>query len=66
MSLSPLRLPSEPGAWLGWVSERATGGLTDAGAQVAALKEAPPGDEAILQLWNESASRSATSSPSAP
>ena len=51
--LSPLRLPSEPGAWLGWVSERATGGLTDAGAQVAALKEAPPGDEAILQLWNE-------------
>ena len=51
--LSPLRLPSEPGAWLGWVSERATGGLTDAGAQVAALKEATPGDEAILQLWNE-------------
>jgi thimet oligopeptidase len=51
--LAPLRLPADPDGWLGWVSERATSGLTDAGGQVAALKEAPPGDEAILQLWND-------------
>ena len=52
-TLVPLDLPHEPEAWLDWVSERATAGLRDAGGQVAALKEAPAGDEAVLQLWND-------------
>src|SRR6201995_4223029 len=51
--LAPLRLPTVPDAWWDWVSQRASGGLADAGGQVAALKEAPAGDEAILQLWND-------------
>src|ERR1700759_468033 len=51
--LAPLRLPTVPDAWWDWVSQRASGGTQDAGAQVAALKEAPAGDEAILQLWND-------------
>ena len=51
--LSPLLLPGRPAEWLSWVSERAARGLADAGAQVAAIKEAAPGDEAILELWND-------------
>ena len=51
--LAPLSLPARPDEWLPWVSERASRGLADAGAQVAALKAAAPGDAAILELWND-------------
>jgi thimet oligopeptidase len=51
--LAPLDLPTEPEGWLTWVTTRATTGLTDAGGEVAALKEVPAGDTAILQLWND-------------
>ncbi len=51
--LQPLELPTRDEDWLGWVTERARHGLSTAGAEVAALKDAPPGDETILQLWND-------------
>ena len=51
--LQPLELPSREEGWLDWVNERAGGGLSLAGAEVAALKDATPGDEAILQVWND-------------
>jgi thimet oligopeptidase len=50
---APLALPTEDGAWLGWVQERASAGLRDAGSAVGALKSAAPGDEAILHVWND-------------
>ncbi len=49
----PLSLPTRPDGWSAWVTDRATTGLADAGGEVAALKEVPPGDTAILQLWND-------------
>ncbi|MCW2807530.1 MAG: Peptidase [Marmoricola sp.] len=51
--LHPLALPSQEAAWLEWVHERATTGLSNAGSDVAALKSAPAGDGAILQVWND-------------
>ncbi|MCW2760548.1 MAG: Peptidase [Marmoricola sp.] len=51
--LEPLTLPTEDAAWLEWVTERASTGLSDAGSEVAALKVAPAGDGAILQVWND-------------
>jgi thimet oligopeptidase len=51
--LHPLELPTRDEDWLGWVTERARRGLSTAGAEVAALKDAPAGDETILQLWND-------------
>jgi thimet oligopeptidase len=53
VDLEPLVLPPVDGDWLAWVRERATTGLIDAGNDVAALKSAPAGDGAILQLWND-------------
>jgi thimet oligopeptidase len=49
----PLELPTHEDAWLEWVTERAQQGLASAGAEVAALKDAPAGDLTILQLWND-------------
>src|SRR6478609_8418351 len=51
--LEPLALPTDEGAWLDWVRDRAGSGLLDAGGAVAALKEAPAGDATVLQLWND-------------
>ncbi|MFL6062052.1 MAG: M3 family metallopeptidase [Marmoricola sp.] len=53
MSLVPLSLPTDD--WKGWLDERARGSLRTAADQVAALKTAPAGDTAILQLWNDAA-----------
>ncbi|MEO7351279.1 MAG: M3 family metallopeptidase [Marmoricola sp.] len=51
--LEPLTLPAEDGAWLEWVTERASTGLSDAGNDVLALKSAPAGDGVVLQVWND-------------
>ncbi|MET0997491.1 MAG: peptidase M3, partial [Marmoricola sp.] len=51
--LEPLALPTDEGAWLDWVRDRAASGLVTAGGAVAALKEAPAGDSTVLQLWND-------------
>jgi thimet oligopeptidase len=51
--LQPLTLPAEDDAWLAWVNERATRGLSDAGSDVAALRSAPAGDGVVLQVWND-------------
>jgi thimet oligopeptidase len=51
--LEPIALPAEGGGWLGWVTERSTSGLSSAGSDVCALKSAPAGDGAILQVWND-------------
>ena len=51
--LAPLVLPTEEGAWLAWLTERASTGLSDAGRDVAALKSAPAGDGVVLQVWND-------------
>src|SRR6478735_8139414 len=50
--LQPLELPTRDEDWLGWMTERARGGLSTAGAVIAALKLTPDGDETVLQLWN--------------
>lgn len=49
----PLHLPAAEGNWLDWLRDRAANGIRDAAGEVAALKMAPPGDGAILQLWND-------------
>jgi thimet oligopeptidase len=55
--LEPLALPTDDptdeGAWLDWVRDRASSGLVTAGGAVAALKEAHAGDSTVLQLWND-------------
>ena len=51
--LQPLVLPTRDGEWLDWVDERARTGLATAGGGIAALKDAPAGDGAVLQLWND-------------
>ncbi len=51
--LQPLALPTRDDHWLEWVTERAEHGLAAAGAEVAALKTAPPGDPTILHVWND-------------
>jgi thimet oligopeptidase len=53
IDLQPLVLPTRDEDWLDWVTERSRQGLSTAGAEVDALKDAPAGDEAILQLWND-------------
>ncbi|HEX4191067.1 MAG TPA: M3 family metallopeptidase [Marmoricola sp.] len=52
-SLVPLSLPAEAGSWPGWLDERGRGSLRTAADQIAALKAAPVGGAAILQLWND-------------
>src|SRR5690348_4315165 len=52
-TLSPLALPTRDEDWADWLDERGRGSLRTAGDQVAALKAAPAGDEAVLQLWND-------------
>ena len=51
--LQPLALPTDEGAWLAWLTERASTGLSNAGNDVAALKSAPAGDGVVLQVWND-------------
>ena len=51
--LQPLELPTRDDDWLDWMTERAQGGLSTAGAVIAALKLTPDGDETVLQLWND-------------
>ena len=45
--LTPLALPTGEDDWLDWLTERAGTGLATAGAEVAALKDAPAGDETV-------------------
>jgi len=52
-SLVPLSLPTRSEDWADWLDERGRGSLRTAGDQIAALKSAPAGDTAILQLWND-------------
>lgn len=51
--LEPVSLPTEDGAWLEWVRERATTGLATAVSGVAAPTSAPAGDSTILHVWND-------------
>jgi thimet oligopeptidase len=52
-ALQPIALPATSEGWSAWLEERGRGSLRTAGDQVAALKTAPAGDAAILQLWND-------------
>ena len=51
MAPEPLSLPVDD--WKGWLEDRARGQLRHAGDAIAALKDATPEDEAILQVWND-------------
>ncbi len=51
MAPEPLSLPESD--WKGWLEDRARGQIRHAGDAIAALKDATPGDEAILQVWND-------------
>ena len=51
MAPEPLSLPESD--WKGWLEDRARGQLRHAGDAIAALKDATPEDEAILQVWND-------------
>jgi hypothetical protein len=51
MAPEPLSLPVDD--WKGWLEERARGQLRHAGDAIAALKDAAPADEVILQVWND-------------
>ena len=51
MAPEPLSLPVDD--WKGWLEDRARGQLRHAGDVIAALKDATPADEAILQVWND-------------
>ncbi|MFT3859723.1 M3 family metallopeptidase [Micropruina sp.] len=51
MGLKPLELPAAD--WLGWLGERGDGQLAAARERLAELKALPPGDVAILPLWND-------------
>ncbi|MGY2875915.1 thimet oligopeptidase [Marmoricola sp. URHA0025 HA25] len=53
--LEPISLPSTSAGWAEWLQERGRGSLRTAADQVAALKDAEPGDTAILQVWNDAA-----------
>ena len=48
MALTPLALPTDD--WKAWLQNRARGQLRLAGDEIAALKDAAPRDEAILQV----------------
>jgi thimet oligopeptidase len=49
----PISFPTTLAGWTGWLEERGRGSLRTAADQIAALKTAPAGDTAILQLWND-------------
>ena len=51
MAPEPLSLPADD--WKGWLEDRARGQLRRAGDEIAALKDAAPKDEVILQVWND-------------
>jgi thimet oligopeptidase len=51
--LEPISLPTSADGWAGWLEERGRGSLRAAADEVAALKTAPPGHTAILQVWND-------------
>lgn len=51
--VQPLDLPTAPEDWSTWLDDRGRGSLRTAADEVAALKTAPAGDTAILQLWND-------------
>ncbi len=51
MAPEPLSLPESD--WKGWLEDRARGQIRHAGDAIAALKDATPEDEAILQVWND-------------
>ena len=51
MAPEPLSLPESD--WKGWLEEHARGQIRHAGDAIAALKDATPEDEAILQVWND-------------
>src|ERR1700710_1356168 len=53
IDLHPLVLPPRAEDCLDWGTEPSRDSLSTAGAEVDALKDAPAGDEAILQLWND-------------
>jgi thimet oligopeptidase len=55
MSLQALSMPTAPEDWRAWLDDRARGSVRTAADQIAALKTAPDGDTAILQLWNDAA-----------
>lgn len=52
-ALTALPLPETEAAWKDWVPTRCRDQLRVAGETVEALKQAAPGDGAILQLWND-------------
>ena len=47
--LTPLSLPETDGDWSGWFAGRSRDTLTDVGAHVAALKDAPNYDAAEIR-----------------
>ncbi len=51
MAPEPLSLPESD--WKCWLEDRARGQIRHAGDAIAALKDATPADEAILQVWND-------------
>ncbi|HET6166630.1 MAG TPA: M3 family metallopeptidase [Marmoricola sp.] len=51
--LEPLILPTTTADWTDWLEERGRGSLRTAADEIAALKDARPGDTAILQAWND-------------
>jgi thimet oligopeptidase len=51
--LEPIPLPTTPDGWTAWLEERGRGSLRTAADEIAALKTAPAGDTAILQVWND-------------
>ena len=51
----PISLPTTSAGWTDWLTERGRGSLRTAADEIAALKTAPAGDTAILQLWNDAA-----------
>src|SRR5690349_1149207 len=53
MAPEPLSLPADD--WKDWLEDRARGQLRRAGDEIAALKDAAPKDEVILQVWNDAA-----------
>ena len=52
-ALEPITLPPTSDGWTAWLEERGRGSLRTAADVIAALKVAPSGDEALLQVWND-------------
>jgi thimet oligopeptidase len=53
MTLVTLPLPERDTDWAEWLRSRGRDQLRLTADQIASLKTAPPGDTAILQLWND-------------